>query len=370
MNVQPFSINIPQEDLDDLNDRLARTRWPDESPGVDWNYGVPLPYVKNLVEYWRTGYDWRKWEAKLNEFPQFTAELDGQKIHFLQVRSPEPHALPLILTHSWPGSIVDYLDLIGPLTNPRAHGGDPTNAFHLVIPSIPGYAFSGPTHETGWDSRRIARAWAQLMKGLGYTRYGVVGNDAGSLISPEVGRFDPDHVVGVHVTQLFSFPSGDPAEFTGLPEQDLAGLKYLDYFLKEKMAYNQLQSTQPQTLAYALVDSPVGLLAWNGQLFGDAVDADFILTNVMIYWLTRTAGSSARQYYEDFHAQNKATTPTTTPTGVALFAGDFRTIRRFAERDHANIIHWSEFERGGHYAAHQASDLLIGDVHKFFSHFR
>jgi pimeloyl-ACP methyl ester carboxylesterase len=286
------------------------------------------------------------------------------------MRSPEPDALPLIATHGWPGSIVEYLDVIDPLTNPRAHGGDPADAFHLVIPSIPGYGFSGPTHETGWDSRRIARAWAELMKRLGYDRYGAHGNDAGSLISPEVGRFDPDHVAGVHVTQIFSFPSGDPAEFDGLSEKDMAGLKFLEYFNTEMMAFNKLQSTQPQTLAYALLDSPVGQLAWNAQLFGNSVDADYILTNIMIYWLTGTAGSSARLYYEDFHAKDKAIEPTTTPTGVAVFRDDFRSIRRFAERDHKNIVHWSEFDRGGHYAAHQAPDLLIGDVRTFFRRFR
>ncbi|HZD59898.1 MAG TPA: epoxide hydrolase [Anaerolineae bacterium] len=368
--IRPFRIEIPQADLDDLRDRLARTRWPDELPGVGWDYGLPLAYVKKLAEYWRNSYDWRKHEAKLNEYPQFTTIIDNQNIHFLHVRSVEPDALPLIATHSWPGSIVDYLDVIDPLTNPRAHGGDPADAFHLVIPSIPGFAFSGPTHETGWDSHRIARAWAELMKRLGYTRYGAVGNDAGSIISPEVGRLDPEHVAGVHVTQIFSFPSGDPAEMADLSEKDIAALKLLEYFNTELSAYNKLQSTKPQTLAYALLDSPVGQLAWSGQLFGEAVDADFILTNVMIYWLTRTAGSSARQYYEDFHAKDKPTEPTTTPIGLAMFANDFHSIRRFAERDHKNIVHWSEFDSGGHYAAHQVPDLLIGDVREFFRRFR
>jgi pimeloyl-ACP methyl ester carboxylesterase len=370
MQAQPFQINVQQSVLGDLQERLARTRWPDELPGVGWSYGVPLDYVRRLHDYWRAGYDWRKWEAKLNEYPQFTTTIDGQNIHFMHVRSPEPNALPLIATHGWPGTIVEFLNVIGPLTNPSAYGGDPSDAFDLVIPSIPGFGFSGPTHETGWDRRRIARAWVELMKGLGYTRYGAHGNDGGSLISPEVGRFDPDHVVGVHVTQIFSFPSGDPAEFVDLSENDMKALKILESFLADKMGFNNLQATQPQTVAYALLDSPVGQLAWNSQLFGDAVDDDFILTNVMIYWVTRTAGSSARLYYEDQHATDNSTEPTTTPIGVAIFANDFHSIRRFAERDHKNIVQWSEFDRGGHYAAHEVPDLLIGDIRTFFRRFR
>src|SRR5215216_564758 len=226
MSVRPFQVSIPKADVEDLHERLARTRWPDELPDVGWSRGVPLGHLKELAEYWQNLYDWRQWEAKLNEYPQFATTIDGQNIHFLHVRSPEANALPLIATHSWPGSIVDYLDIIGPLTDPRAHGGDPVDAFDLVIPSIPGYGFSGPTHETGWDSRRMARAWAKLMEGLNYSRYGVHGNDAGSLISPEVGRFDSEHVVGVHVTQIFAFPSGEPEEMVGLSEKDLGGLKF------------------------------------------------------------------------------------------------------------------------------------------------
>lgn len=363
--IRPFRIAIPQADLDDLQDRLARTRWPDELPGVGWGYGVSLDYVKELAAYWRTGYDWRAWEAKLNQFPQFTTTIDGQNIHFLHVRSPEPDAMPLILTHGWPGSIVEYLDVIGPLTDPRAHGGDPATAFHLVIPSLPGFGFSGPTHETGWNRYRTARAWAMLMSRLGYAHYGAVGNDMGSFVSPELGRIDAAHVVGVHVTQLYSLPSGDPAELADLTPEEQRELGMLQWFTENMMAYNKLQSTQPQTLAFALLDSPVGQLAWSGQLFGDTMDRDFILTNVAIYWLTGTAASSARFYYEDAHADHP-TEPTTTPTGVAAFAQDFSGIRRFADRDHKNIISWNAYDRGGHYAAHQAPDLLIDDVRAFF----
>jgi pimeloyl-ACP methyl ester carboxylesterase len=368
MNVQPFKINISQEALDDLQGRLARTRFPEEIPGSGSTYGVSLEWVRRMVEYWRSGYDWRKWEAKLNEYPQYTASIDGQNIHFLHVRSPEPGALPLILTHGWPGSVVEFLDVIGPLSDPRAHGGDPDDAFHLVIPSLPGYGFSGPTREGGWNNERIARAWAALMNGLGYDRYGAAGNDAGSLISPEIGRIDPDHVVGVHVTQLFSFPSGDPAELADLTAGEQRELETLQWFVQNKLSFNTLMSQQPQTLAFALLDSPTGLLAWNGQLL-EGLDEEFALTNVMLYWLTGTAGSAARLYYENAHAAPPGE-PTTTPVGLAAFAGDFSGIRRFAERDHQNIIHWSVFDRGGHFAAHKEPELLAGDMRAFFRRVR
>ncbi|HML22290.1 MAG TPA: epoxide hydrolase [Aggregatilinea sp.] len=365
MDLKPFRITVPQAELDDLRNRLANTRWPDELPGARWDYGVPLAYVKDLAAYWQNGYDWRAWETKLNSYPQYTTTLDGQTIHFLHVQSSEPDALPLIVTHGWPGSVVEYLDVIEPLTNPRAHGGDPADAFHLIIPSIPGYGFSGPTREAGWNQYRIARAWAALMAGLGYTRYGAVGNDAGSMISPELGRIDPEHVVGVHVTQIFSFPSGDPAEMANLTPEEQSHLETLQWFYQNKMSFNILMSQQPQTLAYALLDSPAGLLAWNAQLLGEDLDADFALTNVMLYWLSRTAGSAARLYYENARA-TAPTEPTTIPIGVAAFGGDFSGIRRFAERDHKNIVHWSQFDHGGHFAAHKVPGLLSGDIRAFF----
>ena len=368
--LRPFRIEVPQAALDDLRERLARTRWPDELPGVGWDYGVPLDYVQRLAEYWRDGYDWRAWEARLNAYPQCTTEIDGQRIHFLHIRSPEPGALPLVLTHGWPGSVVEYLDVIGPLADPRAHGGDPADAFHLVVPSLPGYGFSGPTHERGWGRYRTARAWAELMRRLGYARYGAVGNDAGSMVNPELGRIDPEHVVGLHVTQVFSFPSGDPAELADLTPEEQRELETLQWFYQHKLSFNTLMSQQPQTLGFAVLDSPAGLLAWNGQLLGEDLDADFALTNVMLYWLTGTAASAARFYYEDAHATEKPTEPTTVPIGVAAFGGDFSGIRRFAHRDHQNIVQWTVFDHGGHFAAHKAPDLLVGDVRGFFRRFR
>ena len=282
-DIRPYRIDIAQEDLDDLRDRLARTRWPDEVSGAGSDYGVPLAYVRGLANRWLDGYDWRAWEARLNRFPQFTTTIDGQNIHFLHVRSPEPDALPLVVTHGWPGSIVEFIDVIEPLSDPRAHGAGATDAFDLVIPSLPGFGFSGPTSEAGWTNERIARAWAVLMARLGYERYGAVGNDAGSMISPELGRNDPDHVVGVHVTQLFSFPSGDPDEMTDLSADEQGQLGTLQWFYENKFSFNTLMSQQPQTLGYAVNDSPAGMLAWNAQLLGEDLDPDFALTNVMTY---------------------------------------------------------------------------------------
>ncbi|SCL59440.1 Pimeloyl-ACP methyl ester carboxylesterase [Micromonospora citrea] len=372
--IRPYRVEIPQAKLDDLADRLRRTLWPTDAAGVDASYGVTSERVRALATYWLDRFDWRAVEARLNSHPQFVTEIDGEQIHFLHVRSSRADAVPLILTHGWPGTVVEFLDLIAPLTEPE----DPAApAFHLVVPSLPGFGFSGPTRGTGWGCHRTARAWVELMDRLGYERYGAVGNDAGSMISPEMGRIAPERVLGVHVTQLFSMPTGDPAEFAGLSEDDQAALKHLQWFYENMFSFNVLLSQQPQTLAYALCDSPVGLLAWNAQLFGESLDFDFVLANVAIYWLTGTAGSALRFYYEDAHAPRQASEPTTVPIGVAMFAGDFQSIRRFADRDHGNIVSWNSYDPGlpaggprdaaGHYAAHQATDLLVTDVRGFFA---
>jgi pimeloyl-ACP methyl ester carboxylesterase len=363
--VRPSRVEIPQHDLDDLRSRLERTRWSDELIGAGADYGVPIAYVRRLVDYWLDGYDWRQWEARINQWIPFETAIDGQRIHFLHVRSPEAGALPLILTHGWPGSIIEFLDVISPLTDPASHGGDRSDAFHVVIPSLPGYGFSGPTREPGWDNVRIACAWAELMARLGYDRYGAVGNDAGSMISPELGRIDPVHVVGVHVTQLFSFPSGDPNEMKDLGPDEQSQLQTLQWFYENKFSFNVLMAQQPQTIGYAIDDSPVGLLAWLAQLLGEELDPDFVLTNVMTYWLTRTGSSAARLYYENAHAQ-RSSEPTTLPLGLAGFGGDFYGIRRFAERDHTNIVRWNTYDHGGHFAAHKVPDLYVADVRALF----
>ena len=377
--IRPFRIDIAQADLDDLGQRLQRTRWPDELPGVGWTRGVPLGYLKELAGYWADGYDWRKQEAHLNQLPQFTTTIDGANIHFLHLRSPEPDALPLVLTHGWPGSVVEFLKVIGPLTDPDAHGGEAADAFHLVIPSLPGYGFSGPTREAGWTTDRVANAWAELMRRLGHGRYGAQGGDWGAFVSAQLGRVDADQVVGVHLNAatLGFIPFGpvDPEELASFTDAEKARLERLGASTAGPgNGYFELQAQRPQTLAYALTDSPVGQLAWITERFKewthgaevpeDAVDRDQLLTNVMLYWLTGTARSSADLYYENMHAGFVPPQPVTVPTGVAVFATDY-AIRRYGERGH-NIVHWTEFDRGGHFAAMEASDLLVGDVRSFF----
>jgi pimeloyl-ACP methyl ester carboxylesterase len=378
--IQPFTIDFPQADLDDLRDRVARTRWPAELADVGWSRGVPLDYLKQLTEYWRSGYDWREHETRLNELPQFTTTIDGTNVHFLDVRSPEPDALPLIVTHGWPGSIVEFLDLIGPLTDPASHGGDAADAFHVIAPSLPGFGLSGPTAEPGWEARRIASAWAELMGRLGHERYGAHGGDAGALVSPQLGRLAPERVVGVHVNNAtIGFMPFDPAELPDPTPAEQVILDGVQRYDRELSGYAYLQSTRPQTLAYALTDSPVGQLAWivekfkdwtdpEAELPEDAVDRDRLLTNVTLYWLTATAGSSANLYYEGAQAWGATREPSPVPTGVAVFPGDL-PARRVAERNY-NIVHWSEFDRGGHFAAMEAPDLLVADVREFFRRLR
>ncbi|KRC62123.1 epoxide hydrolase [Agromyces sp. Root81] len=377
--IRPFRIDVPQADLDELNRRLAETRWPDELPGVGWSYGTPSGYLRRITDYWRTSFDWRAQEAKLNAFPQFTTTIDGQNIHFLHVRSPEPNALPLLLTHGWPGSVVEFMDVIGPLTDPGAHGGDPADAFHVIAPSMPGFGFSGPTHETGWDMARIARAWAELMNRLGYERYGAQGGDTGAVISPMLGGIAPEHVVGVHVNGSLGFPSGDPAEFASLTEAEQARLAALQRQMQEGTGYAVIQSTRPQTIGVGLADSPAGQLAWimdrfeewtdpAARLPEDAVDLDHLLANVSVYWFTGTATSSARLYREGRANWGRPTKPSEVPSGVAVFPGDFG-IRTISEREH-NVVHWSEFDRGGHFPAMEVPDLLVGDVRDFFRELR
>jgi pimeloyl-ACP methyl ester carboxylesterase len=380
--IRSFRLEVPQADLDDLSQRLSRARWPDEIPGDDWKRGVPLDHLRELAEYWRTSYDWRKHEAELNDLPQFEIEIDGQRIHFIHVRSAEADALPLIMTHGWPGSIVEFLDVIGPLTDPVGHGGERTDAFHLVIPSIPGFGLSGPTRESGWTTRRVAGAFAELMARLGYGRYVAQGGDVGARVTPDLGRVDPDHVVAVHVNAadvgFQPFPPVPDAELAELTESERARVERITVFLSEEFGYAHIQSTRPQTLAYGLTDSPVGQLAWiidkvqswthpRSAPWELAIDRDRMLTNVMFYWLMRTAGSAANIYYEGQHAAEWPER-SSVPTGVAVFAEDI-AIRRYAEQSNT-IVRWTEFDRGGHHAALEAPDLLVADVREFFRAYR
>ncbi|RLK09660.1 microsomal epoxide hydrolase [Micromonospora sp. M71_S20] len=380
--MRPFRIDVPQADLNDLHRRIDRTRWPDEIPGVGWDRGVPLGYLRELAEYWRDSYDWRAAEARLNAYPQFVTDIDGVNVHFLHVRSPEAGATPLILTHGWPGTVAEFLDVIGPLTDPVAHGGDSADAFHLVIPSIPGYAFSGPTGQVGWDTGRVAGAWKELMSRLGYDRYAVQGGDWGMPISLRLGLADPEHVVGVHLNMCVTFPPPDPAAMAGLGEADLARLEFTARFMQDGTGWQRIQSTRPQTLSYALTDSPVGQLAWivekykewtdSAKVPEDAVSRDHILTAVSIYWLTATAGSSAQLYYESSHMDADFVRtwagpwPLTMPVGVASFPRDaVRPVRRFAEQILPTLGQWTEYDRGGHFPALEQPQLLVDDIRRF-----
>ncbi|MFJ9426235.1 epoxide hydrolase family protein [Streptomyces sp. NPDC101249] len=388
--IRPFRIDVPQRDLDDLHDRLDRVRWPDELPGTGWSYGVPGAYLRELVRYWRHDYDWRAAEARLNAWPQFTTTIDGSTVHFAHLRSPEPDATPLVLTHGWPGSFAEFLDVAGPLADPAAHGGDPADAFHVVVPSLPGFGFSGPPADTGWEAGRISDAWAELMGRLGYPRFGAQGGDWGAAVSRELGRAHSGRVIGVHLNLLpGSQQTAEPTEddLAGLGpgerERTLASWRRWRAWSAEGTGYAVQQSTRPQTLAYALTDSPVGQLAWivekfqawtdSDELPEEAVDRDLMLTGVMLYWLTGTAGSAARVYYERAHATGRAarpTEPSTAPTALAVFPREIQTpLRHRAERTE-NLVRWTEFDRGGHFAAMEEPDLLIGDVRAFFRQLR
>lgn len=377
--IEPFRIDIPQPELEDLHMRLERTRWPDELPGTGWDYGVPQAFLPKLfVEYWRTSYDWRAQEARLNSVPQFVTEVDGQRLHFLHVRSAEANALPLLVLHGWPGSMAEFLEVIGPLSDPGAHGGGAADAFDLVIPSLPGFGFSGPTTEKGWNAARSARAFAELMACLGYDRYGAQGGDLGALIAPELAHIATDHVAGIHLNaaSVGFIPFGEPAE------ADLATLAEVEHARRARIkrflspagnAYFQIHANRPQMIGYALTDSPVGQLAWAVDRMADwthgpidqALSREQILTNVMLYWTTKTATSAARMYYENMHAnRNWGRPPASTPIGVAAFAEDV-AIRRYGEQAN-NITHWTDFEQGDHFAAMEAPELLVSDIRTFF----
>jgi pimeloyl-ACP methyl ester carboxylesterase len=341
---------------------------------------VPLDYLKGLAEYWRSGFDWRAQEAKLNRFPQFVTEIDGQTIHFLHVRSPEPNALPLIITHGYPSSVVELIDMIGPLTDPRSHGGDPADAFHVVAPSLPGFGFSTPVREPGWEVARTTRAFTTLMDQLGYQRYGAHGGDIGAGVSGMLGA--NGRVVGVHTnTDLSAIVlwMGVPDDLARFSESERLRLIELRQRGEDGKGYLQIQTTRPQTLAYALNESPAGQLAWIVEKFKEwtdstaalpeqAVDRDQLLTNISLYWLTGTGASAAQFLYEAAHAAQDWGAASTTPVGMALFGAD-PLARRMLDPEHM-IAHWSEFERGGHFPAMEVPELLVGDLRAFFRRLR
>jgi epoxide hydrolase len=370
-DIRPFRIEVSDADLADLQERLARTRLPQPAPTDDWEYGVPNSYLTETVEYWQTKFDWRAQEARMNAFPHYLTEIDGQTVHFIHVPSKVANAKPLLLLHTYPGSFVDYLDVIGPLTDPEAYGGSASDAFSVVVPSIPGFGYSLPLSGRGWTMRRVAETFDKLMRRLGYSSYGSHGSDGGAMISRELGLLQPEGFLGLHVLQLFSFPSGDPAEFEKLSPADYEALEHLKWF-QSVGGYNQINATRPQTVAVGIADSPVGQLAWS-ELFNNfgngtsLVTRDQILTQVSLYWFTNTQATAGRYHFEE---ANSGAEPAVNPsrTGVAVFADDFKTIRAFADRDNSAIVHWSTFPDGGHFASMERPELLVDDLRTFFHH--
>jgi pimeloyl-ACP methyl ester carboxylesterase len=363
--LRPFRIDVPDAELDDLRARLRRTRWPEPETVEDWSQGVPLAYLRELCAYWADGYDWRAVEARLNGWPQFVTEIHGLGIHFLHVRSPRPDALPLVLSHGWPGSVIEFLKVIEPLAED----------FHVVCPSLPGYGFSDKPPAPGWGVERIARAWAALMARLGYSRYGAQGSDWGTSIATSLAEQDPEHVVGIHLTPPLAAP--DPATFDDLTDAERAALADLERGAEWESGYAAEQSTKPQTIGYGLVDSPVALCAWIVEKLhawtDRALTRDEMLDDITLYWLTATGASSARLYWESFKAVEQRFSEGTSdtvdvPTGCSIFPKEMpRPSRRWAERRFTDIRHWHELDRGGHFAAFEQPELFVDEVRAFFA---
>ena len=375
-SIRPFTIRVSDETLADLQSRLSRTRFPDQIPNSAWDYGADTAYMRELVAYWQTSYDWRKHEAELNKLPHFQTEIDGLAMHFVHAKSKEPNALPLIVTHGWPGSVYEFMQVVGPLTDPAAHGGDAQDAFHLVLPSMPGYGFSGKTAERGYSVDRVADVMAQLMARLGYERYGAQGGDWGSGVATWLGARDKERVAGIHINMVGGGPPAgmeDPEK--GIPQWELKRWRERAAWWAGENAYGNIQGTKPLTLAYGLNDSPVGLAAWIVEKFrawsdcGGDVESRFtkdqLLTNVMIYWVTATMPSAVRLYYESRRNQPKRP-GIETPTAVAVFPGEiFFSPRKWVEARY-NVRQWTEMPRGGHFAAMEEPELFVADVRKFF----
>jgi len=378
--VVPFRIEVPQGTLGDLRARLAGTRWPEAETVDDWSQGVPLSYLRELCRHWAEDYDWRATERRLNLLAQFRTEVDGLGIHLLHLRSPHPDAFPVVLTHGWPGSVVEFLKVIGPLTDPTAHGGDAADAFHLVVPSLPGYGFSDRPAQPGWGVERIAGAWARLMARLGYRRYGAQGGDWGTSVSTSIAQQDPEHVAGIHLNPPLAPP--DPATFDDLTEAERATLAALEHAAEWESGYSQEHATRPQTIGYALVDSPVALCAWivekfwawtdhDGQL-EDVLTRDELLDNLMLYWLPGTGAASARLYWESIRQVNRwisgpVTDTVAVPTGCSIFPKELqRPSRRWAARRFLDIRWWNELDKGGHFAAFEQPELFVNEVRAFF----
>jgi pimeloyl-ACP methyl ester carboxylesterase len=367
--VRPFTVSVPDSEIDDLRQRLARTRWPDPETVGDWSQGVRLENARSLAGYWERGYDWRRLESELNRFPQFLTKIDGLDIHFIHVRSASPGALPLILTHGWPGSVLEFLKLIGPLTDPVPSGADAADSFDVVVPSLPGFGFSGKPTQPGWTVARIASAWAELMKRLGYTRWAAQGGDWGAVVTTALGAMQPEGLAGLHLNTPYAFPAQVPATLS--PDQRRA-VESLARYTGELGGSNHLQGTRPETVGFALADSPAGQAAWiydkfqsktdNHGLAEDALSTDDMLDAISLYWFTNTAASSARIYWENKTA-TFAGPKLTLPVAVTVFPKDIpRLPRSWIEDTYSNLIHYGEAAKGGHFAALEQPDILVSEI--------
>ncbi|MFI5612964.1 epoxide hydrolase family protein [Amycolatopsis sp. NPDC051903] len=380
--IRPFRLDTPEEAIADLRRRITATRWPSRELVTDRSQGVQLATVRELARYWTADYDWRAFEAKLNALPQYTTDIDGVEIHFVHVRSQHGNALPLIMTHGWPGSVVELLEVVGPLTDPTAHGGQADDAFDLVLPSLPGYGFSGEPTELGWESGRIARAWAVLMDRLGYPRYVAQGGDVGATVTDAMGRRAPEGLLGIHTT-LLAAAIGLKDRLPGESEQERAAHDALDTFMTDGFAYFLEQSTRPQTIGYSLLDSPVGLAAWMLDHDTDSYDKisrafvdgrpagnltrDNIVDNITLYWLTGTGASSARWYWEFGRAQGQAPPAVSVPVGFTTFPGElWAAPRSWAETVYPGLAYFNEVDAGGHFAAWEEPDLFATEVRAAF----
>ena len=373
-DIRPFRIDVPEAELDDLRRRLRQTRWPEPEPVPDWSQGTPLGYTRDLCQYWLEHYDWRAAEARLNRFAQFRTEVDGVDIHFIHVRSAREDALPLLITHGWPGSVVEFGKVIGPLTDPARHGGDAADSFHVICPSLPGYGFSGKPGRPGWGVEHIADAWAELMGRLGYQRYAAQGGDWGSTVTTALAIRHPERLAGIHLNMVTAFPDR-AARGAGLTEREQAALASLAHYDKEDSGYSKQQSTRPQTIGYGLVDSPALLCAWIVEKFWSWTDCDGdpatvltrdeMLDNIMLYWLPGTGASAARLYWESFRKPLPG--PVTVPVGCSIFPKEiFRPSRRWAEQRFPSLHYWNELDKGGHFAAFEQPAAFVSEVRAAF----
>ncbi|TDG14172.1 epoxide hydrolase [Seongchinamella unica] len=379
--VRPFTIAIEDSTLEELRRRLLATRWPDAETCADWSQGMPLAYSQELATYWANDYDWRRCENTLNSWPNYLTEIDGLDIHFIHRASSHPHAMPLIISHGWPGSVIEFTKIIDALAQPELHGGDPADAFHVVAPSLPGFGFSGKPTETGTGVEKIGQMWGELMARLGYDRYVAQGGDWGSIITQSMGQTQTRHCAGIHVTMPIVAP--DPETMDDLSPLEQSALEGMTYYQQHDSGYSKQQSTRPQSLAYGLADSPVGQMAWIVEKFYAWTDCekdgfkhpehvlskDELLDNVMLYWLNNCAASSARLYWESFNSPNLD--PIDMPAGCSIFPCEiFRSSRRWAQKRFSNLIHWQELDRGGHFAALEQPEVLVRELRDCFRQLR